>query len=407
MERDDVRVMAWSATTSATEITINTASGVEGQSLIFTVNKGSLTPGTYTRTISISAWNNITMVPAINSPFTLTVTIVVEPNVAVSQTNLVSTGVWSDFTNAYGQKYAQAQSNSGSIPALTISMTPCTMPPGITRIRYVQRYFNLSTSTQNPNIGVRFYYTNSEMLPYIIKPSAMTIWRQPVSGGTWLNLGGTPDTVNNFVFIASLTALSGNFCIAEPWIPKMMALTVTSAMYDAVTHRSVLQWRSPLITNAKGFLVERSSSLDPTTAAWEAVGSVSHNAYGEYGFSERLTEGTYFYRISALDADGIGYESDAIRIEAVDLPNQYSLSQNYPNPFNPATSITYAIPEAQYVTLKVYDSYGREIKTLVDKEHTSGVYTVSFDASALTSGVYFYKMQAGDFTQVKRMTLTK
>jgi hypothetical protein len=281
------------------------------------------------------------------------------------------------------------------------------MPPGITRIRYVRRYFNLSTSTQNPNLGVRFYYTNSEAQPYIIKLSAMTIWRQPLSGGTWLNVGGAPDTTNNFVFFGAITSLSGNFCIAEPWVPKEMALMVTTAMYDARTQRSILQWRSPLITDGKGFFVERGASADMSDPSWEIVGKVAYNTTGEYGYSEHLTEGTYYYRVSAYDEDGIGYESQAIRIEAVDLPSQYALSQNYPNPFNPTTSITYAIPEAQYVMLKVYDSYGREVKTLVDKEQTSGVYTVSFDASALTSGIYFYKIQAGEFTQVKKMTLTK
>ncbi len=85
----------------------------------------------------------------------------------------------------------------------------------------------------------------------------------------------------------------------------------------------------------------------------------------------------------------------------------YNLEQNYPNPFNPATTINYQIPKSSLVTLKVYDILGREVATLVNKEEMSGKYSVSFDASKFSSGVYFYKIQAGNFISLKKMILLK
>ena len=87
--------------------------------------------------------------------------------------------------------------------------------------------------------------------------------------------------------------------------------------------------------------------------------------------------------------------------------NTYSLSDNYPNPFNPSTTISYSVPEIEFVTLKVYDVLGSEIVTLVNEEKPVGGYEVDFNASELSSGVYFYKLQAGNFIQTKKMVLMK
>lgn len=85
----------------------------------------------------------------------------------------------------------------------------------------------------------------------------------------------------------------------------------------------------------------------------------------------------------------------------------YELSQNFPNPFNPATVIHYAIPNDGMVTLKIYDALGREVKTLVHENQTVGIYTVTFDASKLSSGIYFYRLVCGGFVSTKKMLLIK
>ena len=89
------------------------------------------------------------------------------------------------------------------------------------------------------------------------------------------------------------------------------------------------------------------------------------------------------------------------------VPVDYYLSQNYPNPFNPTTQISYAIPSAGNVRLVVYDILGREIATLVNEFKTAGYYGVNFDASNLASGIYVYRIEAGDFRDTKKMLLIK
>jgi cyclomaltodextrinase len=88
-------------------------------------------------------------------------------------------------------------------------------------------------------------------------------------------------------------------------------------------------------------------------------------------------------------------------------PKTFSLMQNYPNPFNPSTQISYSIPAANFVTLKVYDILGREVQTLVNDRKQAGTYSVVFNASKLASGIYFYRLTSGDFVQTKKMILVK
>lgn len=97
--------------------------------------------------------------------------------------------------------------------------------------------------------------------------------------------------------------------------------------------------------------------------------------------------------------------SNEIQLESV--PREFLLFQNYPNPFNPSTKIRFDIPEASVVKIEVYNLLGQKMKTLVNAQKTAGVHTVTFDAADLSSGMYIYKIEAGSFVQVKRMTLIK
>ncbi|MCU7495885.1 MAG: T9SS type A sorting domain-containing protein [Ignavibacteria bacterium] len=93
--------------------------------------------------------------------------------------------------------------------------------------------------------------------------------------------------------------------------------------------------------------------------------------------------------------------------EKIPLANEFSLSRNYPNPFNPETILEYSLPEEAFVDIKVYDALGKEVSRLVSKTEKPGFYKVSFNGSALSSGVYILLMKAGDFSAIRKMTLIK
>lgn len=88
-------------------------------------------------------------------------------------------------------------------------------------------------------------------------------------------------------------------------------------------------------------------------------------------------------------------------------PTSFMLYNNYPNPFNPTTIIKYSIPEASFTSLIIYNELGKEVSTLINETKSAGTYEVEFNASNLSSGVYYYKLQAGSFTETKKMILAK
>ena len=112
---------------------------------------------------------------------------------------------------------------------------------------------------------------------------------------------------------------------------------------------------------------------------------------------------SYSDEINAIQKSGI----EKVDYEGMNSIKTYSLAQNFPNPFNPSTSIYYQIPKDNYVTIKIYDILGNLIKILVNEYKSKGQYSISFDASDLASGVYFYQLNAGGFNAVKKMLLLK
>src|SRR5690606_19156836 len=101
--------------------------------------------------------------------------------------------------------------------------------------------------------------------------------------------------------------------------------------------------------------------------------------------------------------------SNAVGVEPIssNVPDRFTLGQNYPNPFNPSTKIQFNIPKASFVSMKIYDMLGREVENLVNEQLSPGSYEVEWNAKSLQSGVYFYKLSADGFTEVRKMTLVK
>ena len=107
---------------------------------------------------------------------------------------------------------------------------------------------------------------------------------------------------------------------------------------------------------------------------------------------------------TALSSNGVLTE---VKRDVPSMPTQFSLEQNYPNPFNPATTITFAIPQGDRVHLRIFDMLGREVSTLLDEFRNAGIHQVTFDAGALSTGIYFYKLSAGSFTEIRKMMFLK
>lgn len=126
---------------------------------------------------------------------------------------------------------------------------------------------------------------------------------------------------------------------------------------------------------------------------------------------------TYFWRVNATNPGGTSSWSDiwyftTMVVSSVQqigdaVPNDYSLSQNYPNPFNPSTMIEFSLPRSGYVTLKVYNTLGEDVATLVSENLLAGRYTAEWNAANLPSGVYFYRLQAAEFLETKKLVLLR
>ncbi len=102
-----------------------------------------------------------------------------------------------------------------------------------------------------------------------------------------------------------------------------------------------------------------------------------------------------------------GVTGNSPKESSTNLPTEFALGQNYPNPFNPSTTINYELPASNFVTLKIYDLVGKEVMTLVNEKLDAGRYSATFNGSNLASGMYFYKITAGEFTFVRKMVLIK
>ena len=141
---------------------------------------------------------------------------------------------------------------------------------------------------------------------------------------------------------------------------------------------------------------------------WELINE-GFNYKETYISSLAINSNGFIY--AGIDAKGGVYRSinstTSVKDKILSQSQDFSLSQNYPNPFNPLTSIQYAIRNRQFVMIKVYDLLGKEVMTLIDEEKLPGNYEVEFDGSNLTSGTYFYRMQAGDFSETKKLILVK
>ncbi len=192
------------------------------------------------------------------------------------------------------------------------------------------------------------------------------------------------------------------------WLQKTSELTPTT--FSSATY--AIGGKIYVIGGAASFGITRKVQVyDPNTDTWTygdslLIGRVSPTAVV---VSNRIyvSNGIASPSVAKTDMEYLDLNLTDVADNYSSIPKNYYLSQNYPNPFNPTTTINYLIPKSSFVTLKIFDALGREIVTLVNEEKSVGIYQVQFNASKLSSGIYFYRIQAGDFVETKKLVLLK
>ncbi|HQY53571.1 MAG TPA: YCF48-related protein [Ignavibacteria bacterium] len=184
----------------------------------------------------------------------------------------------------------------------------------------------------------------------------------------------------------------------------------TSVVYE---NNVTLHWSVLSEINNSGFEIERRQLNINQQSGWMKIGfepGAGNSAHpNAYLFEDiNLSAGIYDYRIKQIDFNGNFEYFELMNSVEIGIPKKFSLSQNYPNPFNPVTKIKFSLPQDSKVNLIIFDVLGKEVNRLVNNEFKpAGFYIIDFNGSGLSSGVYYYKIEAGDFKQVKRMVMVK
>lgn len=221
------------------------------------------------------------------------------------------------------------------------------------------------TSNQFPPVAapdnyLKFDYSQAYYVGTTLAPDSCIIETSTNNGTTWTRLIGMGASET----VSSGTNSSGNMT------------TVGGPLTAAFTPTAANQWAS------KVFLMPVGTNK---------VRFVAKSGYGNNLYIDNIKSGTI---------TGIGTQLTL-------TPDNYNLAQNFPNPFNPVTTINFSLPKTSKVSIKIYDVLGKELRTLVNETKPAGVYDISFDASSFSSGVYFYRIEADNFSDIKRMMLIK
>jgi hypothetical protein len=227
----------------------------------------------------------------------------------------------------------------------------------------------------------------------------------------------TSDTVNSISWFSegikyNWRVQANNIAGTSPWseigdftllyAPTNLALQITAS------NEITLTWKDNSTIN-EGYVIESKQSSDTSFTVLDTLKG-SGNEYVDKNVEQGQS---YSYRIKAYKDTLESAYSDVASLlvgvneGSIELPKEYSISQNYPNPFNPITKIKFALPQNAMTKIIIYDLLGREVQTLINNELRAGYHEINFDGGNFHSGVYFYRIQAGNFIQTKKMILMK
>ena len=239
-------------------------------------------------------------------------------------------------------------------------------------------------------------------------PDAFTVIDTVLANqNTYVDLSVTYLTYSYRISAFNAGGQSGYSNVAQIIVP----VELTSFTATLNTSLVLLKWSTASETNNMGFEILRSSQADVNN--WETIGFVEGKGttteFTNYEFHNDLAEFNSTtilkYRLKQIDFSGTSSYSDIVEVEF--NPETFFLAQNYPNPFNPTTNIKFSVAKDGFVSLKVFNALGKEVKTLISKNLVAGQYDTNFDASELTSGVYIYQLNADNRIESKKMMLLK
>ncbi|MFA6470066.1 MAG: LamG-like jellyroll fold domain-containing protein [Bacteroidota bacterium] len=337
-------------------------------------------------------------------------------------------------TSASAASFTSGTANLGAVTVITteafdstVNLTatelfaiPNTLPTGyasvISNKYYVVNVFS-DTGTFTANLRINFgeNFLDSRV---DANPAGVKLFkRNSNSAGAWTEVGGaiSANAATGDVTWSGITSFSQFAAVYEETALPVELFSLTAS---ATSNGVELNWSTATEQNNYGFEIEKSRSQKSefksqnTTETWSKAGFVegsgTTNSPKQYSFTDKnLNAGKYSYRLKQIDRDGKYQYSQAVEITISGAPKEFALEQNYPNPFNPSTVISYQLPVNSHIALKVYDVIGREVATLVNEVKEAGSYSATFDASQLSSGIYFARLQSGDKVQLKKMVLMK
>ncbi len=288
----------------------------------------------------------------------------------------LSAKIWTAWDDRWFYLYEEVEDNILSGNSATVWFNDCLelkIDPqptdSVTNSIWSTRLTALGTST--PGVAAA---DNLNSVPDSLKQWA----RRIIPGGYALELAVNWSAIN-----------SGNEEII-PSVNNIFGLAINQADNDGSGRRATIQWAAVL----------RDAVYDST----KYLGTVKFLANNKLQFIPRnnMTGVT-----NPIPYDGSNYTRTGIENTSTKIPKTFNLGQNYPNPFNPSTNISFGIPSKSFVSIKVFDVVGREVATIVSEELQAGFYTRQWNAKNMSSGIYFYKMQAEKFSETRKLVLTK
>jgi photosystem II stability/assembly factor-like uncharacterized protein len=229
------------------------------------------------------------------------------------------------------------------------------------------------------------------------------------SGYFWRSLSAPSQSSLRDVSLTkdSAWAVGANGTILTLNLAFVVPVELVSFTAQAENQKVILRWTTATELNNNGFEIQRKVAESDFATVGFVRGEGTTTNQREYSYIDKdLADGKYFYRLKQVDYNGTYEYSNVIEVDVRSL-NDYALEQNFPNPFNPTTTIGYVLREKSNAKLILLNAIGEEVAALVNEEQDKGYHKVDFNAANLPSGVYFYRLQAGDFVETLKMILLK